>query len=155
MTNYTFPHYALIQMYVSLYKLSIERYYIEGLYEVTYNCITSGLSRSTTCARTPGHRPPPDQPAGQQIRKPPNLHPEARRSVIVGESPAKVADLRAGKSLVIVGKSKVESRKSMESRQPKSLTRQSRKTHSRQPCLPDTSSASLPGTPDLQAADWA
>ena len=50
------------------------------------------------------HRHPPD---GQQIRKPPNLHLEARRSVIVGESPAKVADLRAGKSLVIVGKSKV------------------------------------------------
>ena len=50
------------------------------------------------------HRHPP---AGQQIRKPPNLHPEARRSVIVGKSPAKVADLRAGKSLVIVGKSKV------------------------------------------------
>ena len=63
MENCTFPHYALIQMYVSLYKLSIERYYIEGLYEVTYNCITSGLSRSTTCTRTPGHRPPPDQTA--------------------------------------------------------------------------------------------
>ena len=30
------------------------------------------------------HRHPP---AGQQIRKPPNLHPEARRSVIVGKSP--------------------------------------------------------------------
>ena len=99
-------------MYVSLYKLSIERYYIEGLYEVTYNCITSGLSRSTTCTRTPDQPAPGNDhrrhpPAGQQIRKPPNLHPEARRSVIVGESPAKVADLRAGKSLVIVGKSKV------------------------------------------------
>ena len=115
-------------------------------------------------------QPPPDQPApgndhhrhppaGQQIRKPPNLHPEARRSVIVGKSPAKVADLRAGKSLVIVGKSKVAGKSpakvASQSRQPKSLTRQSRKTHSRQPCLPDTSSASLPGTPDLQAADWA
>ena len=82
-------------MYVSLYKLSIERYYIEGLYEVTYNKITA----------SPASRQPRQPPAGQQIRKPPNLHPEARRFVIVGESPAKVADLRAGKSLVIVGKS--------------------------------------------------
>ena len=58
-------------------------------------------------AASPASRQPRQPPAGQQIRKPPNLHPEARRSVIVGKSPAKVADLRAGKSLVIVGKSKV------------------------------------------------
>ena len=95
MKNYTFPHYVVILMYVTSYKLSIERYYIEGLYKLTYNKIT---------ASPPA---PASRSAGQQIRKPPNLHPEARRSVIVGKSPAKVADLQAGKSLVIVGKSKV------------------------------------------------
>ena len=81
--NYTFSHYALIQLYVSLYKLSIERYYIEGLYEVTYNCITSGLSADQKTAE-----PPPGSSA-------------------VCHSRSIVADLRAGKSLVIVGKSKV------------------------------------------------
>ena len=65
--------------------------------------------------RAPGHQGTGSRSAAPMapmapmapIRKPPNLHPEARRSVIVGKSPAKVADLRAGKSLVIVGKSKV------------------------------------------------
>ena len=67
------------------------------------NCTFPHIPGSGTQSGQPRQ---PRQPR-QQIRKPPNLHPEARRSVIVGKSPAKVADLRAGKSLVIVGKSKV------------------------------------------------
>ena len=67
-------------------------------------------------ARAPGHQGTGSRSAAPMapmtpmapmapIRKPPNLHPEARRSVIVGKSPAKVADIRVVKSLVIVGKS--------------------------------------------------
>ena len=61
-------------MYVSLYKLSIERYYIEGLYEVTYNCITFGLSGTTTGTRQPRQRPPPapaSRSADQKTAEPP------------------------------------------------------------------------------------
>ena len=64
MKNYTFSHYTLIQLYVSFYKLPIERYYIEGLYEVTYNCITSSRSADKKTAE-----PPPGSSAVCHSRK--------------------------------------------------------------------------------------
>ena len=67
----------------------------------------NGTRRPISRSASPGNDHHRNPPAGQQIRKPPNLHPEARRPVRVGKSPAKVADLRAVKSLVIVEKSKV------------------------------------------------
>ena len=64
MENYTFSYYSLIQVYVSLYKLSIERYYIEGLYKLTYNEITSSRSADQKTAE-----PPPGSSAVCHSRK--------------------------------------------------------------------------------------
>ena len=56
-------------MYVSLYKLSIERYYIEGLYEVTCNKITASPASRQPPAASPAS--PASLSADQKTAEPP------------------------------------------------------------------------------------